>query len=124
MKRILFALAFTLLSISCETKKENTENKVEVVLPQYTTLFSVDLISGKGKFGEVLIPSLNKKIKSGEREEAFRGIMAAEGWVSISAYSTEDAYKANSSESFSKEHPNALKDGFLGGIDENGKYYE
>ena len=124
MKRILFALAITLLSISCDTKKENTENKVDVVLPQYTTLFSVDLMSGKGKFGEVLIPSLSKEVKSNEREKVFRGIMNSEGWVSISAYSTEDAYKANSSESFSKEHPNALKDGFLGGIDENGKYYE
>lgn len=124
MKKILFALAITLLSISCDTKKENAENKVEVVLPQYTTLFSVDLFSGKGKFGEVLIPTLSKNVKSAEREKTFRGIMESEGWVSISAYSTEDAYKANSSESFSKQHPNALKDGFLGGIDENGKYYE
>ena len=122
MKKILFAFAILLLSFGCETKKEET--KSELVLPKYTTLFSVDLFSGKGKFGEVLIPSLNKKINSREREETFRGIMEAEGWVSISAYSTEDAYKANSSESFSKEHPNALKDGFLGGIDENGKYYE
>lgn len=124
MKRILFALAIALLSISCETKNGNTENKVEVVLPTYTTLFSVDLISGKGKFGEVLIPTLSKEVKSIEREKTLRGIMDSEGWVSISAYSTEDAYKANSSESFSKQHPNALKDGFLGGIDENGKYYE
>jgi hypothetical protein len=124
MKRILFALAIALLSISCETKNGNTENKVEVVLPTYTTLFSVDVISGKGKFGEVLIPTLSKEVKSIEREKTLRGIMDSEGWVSISAYSTEDAYKANSSESFSKQHPNALKDGFLGGIDENGKYYE
>jgi hypothetical protein len=124
MKRILFALAITLLSISCDTNKENTENKVDVLLPQYTTLFSVDLMSGKGKFGEVLIPSLSKEVKSSEREKTFRGIMDSEGWVSISAYSTEEAYKANSSESFSKAHPNVLKDGFLGGIDENGKYYE
>lgn len=124
MKRLIFALAITLLSISCDTKKENAENKVEVVLPQYTTLFSVDLFSGKGKFGEVLIPTLSKNVKSAEREKTFRGIMESEGWVSISAYSTEEAYKANSSESFSKAHPNALKDGFLGGIDENGKYYE
>jgi intein/homing endonuclease len=123
MKKILFAITILLLNIGCgETKKEET--KAEVVLPQYTTLFSVDLISGKGKFGEVLIPKFSKEVKSSEREKAFRGIMDVEGWVSISVYSTEDAYKANSSESFSKEHPNALKDGFLGGIDENGKYYE
>jgi hypothetical protein len=50
--------------------------------------------------------------------------MKSEGWVSVSAYSTEAAYKANSSESYSRQHPNALKDGFIGGIDENGKYYE
>ncbi len=124
MKRILFAFAIILLCIGCETKKENSENKVDVVLPQYTTLFSVDLSSGKGKFGEVLIPTLTKEVKSIEREKTFREIMESEGWVSISAYSSEEAYKANSSESFSKQNPNALKDGFLGGIDENGKYYE
>jgi hypothetical protein len=123
MKKFLLAFTILLLNIGCgETQKEET--KVEVVLPQYTTLFSVDLMSGKGKFGEVLIPSLSKEVKSSEREKTFRGIMNSEGWVSISAYSNEEAYKANSSESFSKAHPNALKDGFLGGIDENGKYYE
>jgi hypothetical protein len=123
MKKFLLAFTILLLNIGCgETKKEET--KAEVVLPHYTTLFSVDLISGKGKFGEVLIPSLSKEVKSSEREKNFRGIMDSEGWVSISAYSTEEAYKANSSESFSKAHPNALKNGFLGGIDENGKYYE
>lgn len=123
MKRILFAFTILLLNMGCsETKKEET--RAEVVLPNYTTLFSVDLISGKGKFGEVLILAFSKEVKSSEREKTFRGIMDVEGWVSISAYSTEEAYKSNSSESFSKQHPNALKDGFLGGIDENGKYYE
>lgn len=123
MKNIVLAFTILLLNIGCsETQKEET--KAEVVLPNYTTLFSVDLISGKGKFGEVLIPAFSKEVKSSEREKAFRGIMDVEGWVSISAYSSEEAYKANSSESFSKQHPNALKDGFLGGIDENGKYYE
>lgn len=123
MKKFLIAFTILLLNIGCgETQKEET--KAEVVLPQYTTLFSVDLMSGKGKFGEVLISSLSKEVKSSEREKTFRGIMDSEGWISISAYSTEEAYKANSSESFSKAHPNALKNGFLGGIDENGKYYE
>lgn len=123
MKRILFAFTILLLNMGCnETKKEET--RAEVLLPNYTTLFSVDLMSGKGKFGEVLIPAFSKEVKSSEREKTFRGIMDVEGWVSISAYSTEEAYKSNSSESFSKQHPNALKDGFLGGIDENGKYYE
>jgi hypothetical protein len=123
MKNFLLAFTILLLNIGCgETQKEET--KVEVVLPQYTTLFSVDLMSGKGKFGEVLIPKFSKKVKGSEKEKTFRAIMDSEGWVSISAYSTEDAYKANSSESFSKQHPNALKDGFLGSIDENGRFYE
>lgn len=123
MKKIVIAFAIILLNIGCvETKKEDT--KAEVVIPNYTTLFSVDLFSGKGKFGEVLIPTLSKNVQSREREKIFRGIMKSEGWVSISAYSSEEAYKANSSESFSKQHPNELKDGFLGGINEKGKYYE
>jgi hypothetical protein len=123
MKKFILVFTILLLNIGCaETKKKET--KTEVVLPKYTTLFSVDLISGKGKFGEVVIPTYSKEVKGSEKEKTFRAIMDAEGWVSISAYSTEDAYKANSSESFSKQHPNALKDGFLGSIDENGRFYE
>lgn len=125
MKKILLAFTILFLSIGCETKKDTT-NKTEVglELPQYTTLFSVDLLSGKGKFGEVLIPSFSKKMESKDKEKALRNILKAEGWISITAYSTEDAYKANSSQSFSNSHPNALKDGLLGSIDENDKFYE
>ncbi len=121
MKNNLILILLIISLIGCGKTKEE---KLEEVLPTYSTLFSVDLFSGKGKFGEVLIPSVSKSSNSTEREKILRSIMKSEGWVSVSGYSTEDAYKANSSESFSKQHPNALKDGFLGGIDENGKYYE
>lgn len=125
MKKNLIALTVIFLSFGCNSNKETYIKSYEKLeLPQYSTLFSVDLFSVKGKFGEVLIPTLSKDVQSGEREKIFRGIMKSEGWVSISAFSSEEAYKANSSESFSKQHPNALKDGFLGGINEKGKYYE
>jgi hypothetical protein len=39
-------------------------------------------------------------------------------------YSTEEAYRANSSESFSKAHLDALKKGYLGQITEKGKFVE
>ncbi|WP_459506891.1 hypothetical protein [Aquirufa ecclesiirivi] len=93
-------------------------------IPDYKILFQVDLNSGEGRFGEILISSYSKKIPKVERERALRKIMAKEGFVSTVLYSTEDAYKANSSESFSKAHPNALKNGYLGQITEKGVFVE
>jgi len=39
-------------------------------------------------------------------------------------YCTEEAYKANESESFSKSNPNALENGYLGQVTAKGKFIE
>ncbi|CAM4134746.1 hypothetical protein AQBE111736_01650 [Aquirufa beregesia] len=93
-------------------------------IPDYKILFQVDLNSGEGRFGEILISSYSKKIPKVERERTLRKIIKKEGFVSAVLYSTEDAYKANSSESFSKAHPNAFKNGYLGQITEKGVFVE
>ncbi|MGE0077349.1 MAG: hypothetical protein AB7S48_05770 [Bacteroidales bacterium] len=109
-------------------KKENqniiSETTESIEVPEYKILFKVQLMSGKGQFGEVLITSYSKSTPKEEREKTLRKIMEKEGFVSATLYSTEDAYKANSSESFSKSHPNALKNGLLGQVNEEGKFVE
>lgn len=120
MQKIIFAIAILLVIIGCKTKKDN---KADLVSPQYTTLFSVDLYTGKGKSGEVLIPSVSRKLKNNEREKILRDIMKSEGWVIISAYSTQEAYKEKNCATYSKRSK-AFKEGFLGKVDENGKFYE
>jgi hypothetical protein len=122
MKTIFFFIAILLGSIGCKKKEEN---RAEVLSIQntYTTLNSVDLYTGKGKAGEVLMPSVSRELKSSDREKILRGIMKSEGWVIISAYSTKEAYKEKSCATYSNRSK-AFKEGFLGKVDKNGKFYE
>jgi hypothetical protein len=107
-------------SIGCNTKKEN---KAETELPPYTTLFAVDVYTGKGKSGEVLIPSVSRELKSNDREIILRGIMKSEGWLIISAYSTKEAFYEKSCAPYSARSL-AFKEGYLGKVDENGTFSE
>jgi hypothetical protein len=90
-------------------------------LPAYKVLFSAQKFGGGGRFGDVLVSSISRTTPAKTREEIARKIAAKEGLVQVSLYSTEEAYKANNSESFSKAHPGALKRGFLGMI-QDGKF--
>lgn len=109
-------------------KKENESivNQVieDVDLPQYKILDQTDLFSGTGKLGEILIVSYSKNTPKELREGTLRKIMKKEGFVSGMLYSTEEAFKANYSESYSKSHPGALKKGYLGQINEQGEFIE
>lgn len=83
-------------------------------LPAYTILFADEKYGGGGRFGDVWVPSLSRETSVAERERVIREIAAKEGINDLSIYSTEDAYKANVSESFAASHPNAMRQGFLG----------
>lgn len=48
------------------------------------------------------------------REPIARKIAEAESLASLRLYSTEEAYKPNISQSYSKAYPNALRQGFMG----------
>ena len=118
---LILLVSFISILIACSN--ENLSSKDEN-LPQYKILFQVKLMSGSGKYGEILIQSYSKETPKEERENTLRKIIKKEGFVSAALYSTEDAYKANSSESFSKANPNALKNGYLGQITEKGEFIE
>ncbi len=120
MKKIILASLILLGGTGCNTNKEN---KVELASPKYTTLLSVDLYTGKGKCGEVLIPSVSRELKNTDREKILRGIMKSEGWLIISAYSTKEAYKEKSCAEYSMRSK-AFKEGYLGKVDENGIFSE
>jgi hypothetical protein len=49
--------------------------------------------------------------------------MKSEGWVIISAFSTNEAYKEKSCATYSKR-TKAFKEGYLGKVDENGIFSE
>ena len=93
-------------------------------IPKYSVIFKTKLFSGTGDYIEVLIPNFDKKINSQGKKELFKAILDYEKSISGSFYLTEEAQKANSSDSFRKSHPNALKDGYLGDITEKGELLE
>lgn len=107
-----------------ETSLSQTESSINDSIPEYKVLFRVELASGAGTFGEILLTSYSKETPKEERESTLRSIMKTEGFVSCVLYSTEEAYKANSSESFSKAHPHAIENGYLGQITEEGLFVE
>lgn len=100
---------------------KNVKRKASEKLPRYTVLFkNVQLGTGL-YFGDVLITSCSRKISKEKRERIFSAIMEKENLNIASFYRTNDAYKANSSVSYSDTHPNAMKRGYLGYID-NGNF--
>jgi hypothetical protein len=114
----MIALAVLLGSIGCKTEKES---HVEVASPPYTTLLAVDVYTGKGKAGEILMPSVSRELTSNDREKILRAIMKSEGWLIISAFSTKEAYRDRSCD---PNRTKAFKDGYLGKVDENGHFSE
>lgn len=120
MKIILYKLIVLVAAAGCNTE---TANNSETELPKYSMLSNVRLWTGKGKCGDVLIPSVSRQQDSKKREQLLRSIMKKEGWVIISAFSTKEAFKERSCDSFPDRAP-AFKAGYLGKIDLNGQFYE
>ncbi len=100
---------------------ENVTSKADRNLPSYKILSLVNLASG-GKYGEILIPNYSRKTPKELRGSTLRQIAVKEGFAQADLYSTEDAFKANASASYLKTHPNALKKGFLGSLNQDGTF--
>ena len=111
---------------SCNQFDQNQSNigtPIQSQLPKYSTLSAVRLYTGHGKYGDVLIPSITREVKAQERETLLRKIMKTEGWVIISAFSTKDAFNQRTCDSLPDRAP-AFKTGYIGKIDEDGKFYD
>jgi hypothetical protein len=102
---------------------DSAQSKPADLLPKYSTLSAVRLYTGHGKCGDVLIPSITREVKAADRETLLRKIMKTEGWVIISAFSTKEAFNQRTCDSFPDRAP-AFKAGYIGKIDEDGKFYD
>ncbi len=87
----------------------------EEPLPAYSKLFVGPVVTG-GLHGEILVPDVSRSSPASKRESIARRIARKEDLSQLELYSTEDAYKANSSASYLKEHPDAMKRGYLGSL--------
>lgn len=103
-----------------ETLLENSYPIVEGDGYSYKILDKTKLISGKGVYADVLLYDVSVKADKGRIESILREIMKNERFISISGYTTKEAFKANWSESYAKKHPNAKAKGLLGFISEEG----
>lgn len=116
----------SLLITSCNQVDQNQsqfDTAAELQLPKYSTLSAVRLYTGHGKCGDVLIPSITRAVAPQDRETLLRNIMKKEGWVIISAFSTKEAFDQRTCDSFPDRAP-AFKTGYIGKIDEDGKFYD
>ena len=116
----------SLLITSCNPGNPNQSNldtNNGSQLPKYSTLSAVRLYTGHGKCGDVLIPSITREVKAADRKTLLRKIMKTEGWVIISAFSSKEAFDQRTCDSFPDRTP-AFKVGYIGKIDEDGKFYD
>ena len=98
----------------------NAQRPASSDLPGYVVLFkTIDL---KNNLGDVLIESYSRNTSASVRETTFKAIAEKEGFTHGALYSTTDAYKADDSTSFLKSHPNAIREGFLGSLEESGLF--
>lgn len=118
--RTLLALTVFLCSLSCQNQKASAAKSD---LPTYSTLAAVEVYTGKGIAGEVLIPSVSRELNSKERERLLREIMKSEGWHIISAYASKEAFNEKSCAVYEQRSP-GFKAGYLGKVDEEGKFSE
>lgn len=89
---------------------------VPEVLPEYIVMDTFKPLSG-GTYGFVVVSEFSRDTPVIERETVLWAIMRKEGIIDASLYSTIDAYKADSSASYLRTHPDALRTGFLGTIE-------
>jgi len=108
-------------SYTVEAEESNDDEEDAFSMPEYTILDTVPLMIG-GKHGDVLIQTYSPDTATDILRETAINIAGAGGFTSLSLYSTEEAYRASYSASYSNEHPGALEKGYLGRY-ENGEFY-
>lgn len=118
MKNIYIFTAIIFISIGCGSENHSTSKET---LPKYQIVLATDIYTGKGKAGEIIIPTISRDIKASEREKILRDILLSEGWLTVSAFSTKEAHKEKSCAEFNKRST-VFKLGYIGKIDENGQF--
>lgn len=106
-------------SFDMRTPTPNSQHSSD--LPSYEVLYSMRLLSNGRIYGEVLMESLSRKTPVEIRENLSRKIAIQEKLDDLDLFNSREAYQANNSASYLKDHPNALRKGFLGSFKE-GKF--
>lgn len=95
-------------------REQKPEILTGLTMPKYEILETMRGMNNR-EVGWVLIPSFSRRTPPAERERVARLIMAAEGFDDLSVFATREAFEADSSIAYSRQHPEA-KQGRLGFI--------
>lgn len=108
-----------LISGQCQKQDDKVTSSNSGIL-NYEIIDEIKLMSGE-MMGEVLISSFSRNTPASERERVIREIAKKKNYDRVDLYCTVDAQKANYSDSYSTQHPDALRNGFLGSL-RDGKF--
>lgn len=107
---VLLGLLIIYLAITAKPKPQQV-----IQLPKYEVLEKIDRQKFKeGLWGEVLVSSFSRSTPKAELEKYANHIGNKEGFSQLFFYCSKEAMKANSSDSFKRKHPNAIKKCYLG----------
>ncbi len=109
---------FILSNEKVGTATKIPEGEKVVILPRYEILDKIQMISGK-TFADILIPNFTTTMDKDSLSKIAFAILKKERLDEAEFYVTKDAYKSNYSSSFANKNPNAVKEGYLGGISGN-----
>jgi hypothetical protein len=121
---ILLVILFVLVGCGIEkndkpvSKTEIKKEQITYQIPEYEVFEKIKRIDGN-IHASVIIKSFNQETPLEQREKAAKAIAKKIDTTILDLYCTKEAFKANYSSSYLKEHPNALKKGYLGFLKNN-----
>ena len=101
----VFTLALGVVSTLFEDDGE-TPMSSEVSIPEYVVADRVGILGG-GNYGDIVVPSLSSSTPREELATVANAISAREGLDRLSLYCSQDAVRANFSQSFLEANPGA-----------------
>jgi len=120
---VLLLIIFGLVCFSCNSRDRSGHDLTGQggeKLPKYQVLDTVDRSAlGNGIYADVLVESLSKNDSADKLADIAKRIAEIISANELSLYCSEDAKRANFSESYSKSHPGALEKCALGVLRDN-----
>lgn len=108
------------ITLTFDNRLPEPNEEINPDLPEYEVLDRISQMNGR-IYGDVLVPSIPRSTPTDEIEQLATDICIQENIDDICLYCTEEAFEANCSSNYSDAHPNALRDGFLGSLN-NGSF--
>lgn len=108
------------LTLTFDNRLPEPNEEINPDLPEYEVLDRIAMMNGR-VYGDILVKSISRSTPADEIEQLAIDICIQENLDDVCLYCTEEAFEANLNMNYSEAHPNALRDGFLGSLN-NGSF--